>query len=402
MLNNIGQGDPGPTAGIAPGSKMNMKCLRILPVLFCGTTLAVFGFESAQFYDGFNGPGLDTNRWIVMKQQWGVNNGGVVPDNVVVSNGVLHLIGHGDLYAGPVHGVNKKKQRADRVTRVGAAIETADYFASGRYEVRMRLPRELGACSAIWTFHYEEAYPGTPLYGKLSQAGGLTAGNLLQIGLSSDEANSLLSDLSEELPSRPAYLRKSGDGIYYTTDYFRKHVLTVNKFNIRNGFGRKAAIFTALCNAVSLQPEGNKEDGQYLVRNQEIDIETPTALKTPSPITYGHARFNTWVGENTGEYTDNFDALDHPMNDGQFHVYRFDWHTGGADGQPPRVEFYVDDKCYQTNYTHVPTIAGRFTLGLWFPTWTGSPNFDTQSLDINWVRITPFHERGDEWAKETE
>ena len=111
-----------------------------------------------------------------------------------------------------------------------------------------------------------------------------------------------------------------------------------------------------------------------IVRNQEIDIETPTGLKSaPNDISFAHARFNTWVGENPGEHTDNFDALNHPMNDGRFHVYRFDWHTTASPGARPRVEFYIDELCYQTNYTHIPTIGGRFTLGLWFPTWAGEP-----------------------------
>ncbi|MGA2247950.1 MAG: hypothetical protein ABSH48_23435 [Verrucomicrobiota bacterium] len=62
----------------------------------------------------------------------------------------------------------------------------------------------------------------------------------------------------------------------------------------------------------------------------------------------------------------------------------------------------MNGRCYQTNYTHIPTIGGRFTLGLWFPTWTGAPNFDVQSLEVDWVRITPFNEDGDRWTPETD
>ena len=37
-----------------------------------------------------------------------------------------------------------------------------------------------------------------------------------------------------------------------------------------------------------------------------------------------------------------------------------------------RVEFYIDGILRRTNYAHVPTIGGRFWIGLWFPAWAGS------------------------------
>jgi len=383
-----------------------LVCLKYLPVclgLILPGMTSLAGLSATPFFDDFNGTQLDTNQWVVMDKAWGVNNGGVVPDNVSVSNGVLHLTGHGDLYTGPVQGVNKKGRRVARVTRVGAAIYTVNYYASGSYEVRLKLPPHLGSCSALWTFHYEEAYPADPLYPELSQVGGLTVSNLLWIGLNAEQAGRLLQDISGDKAGRPAYMGASASGIYHTTRYFRNEVPTMDKFNLTEDFGKKMEIFTVLKNAASLEPLGSPEDGRYIVRNQEIDIETPTGLKNnPADISYGHDRFNTWVGQSDGEYTDNFDDTGHEMSDGQFHIYRFDWHTAGPTVLSPRVEFYIDGRCYQTNHTHIPTIGGRFTLGLWFPTWTGAPDFDTQSLDVDWVRITPFNESGDRWVKETE
>lgn len=346
------------------------------------------------FFDDFNGTQLDLSHWKMMKSQWGKDNGGVVPDNVVVSNGMLHLFAHGDLYTGPVHGVGKKGQRVARVTRVGAAIVTTNYFDSGRFEARIKLPPHLGSCSAIWTYHYEETYPGAPLYAQLQKIGGLTANDFQNVGLTADQANSLIADLTSTNTDRPPYLTPATNGIYHTTETFR-NVASADQMVLANDFNLKTPIYNTLANAASL----DLTDGA-LIRNEEIDIEIPTALKTPSEISYQHARFNNWVGANTGEYTDRFDVLDHAMNDGQFHTFRFDWHTGDSS-QPQRVEYYIDNVCYQTNYTHVPTIGGQFTLGVWFPTWTGKRDFDTQELDVDWVRITPFNEKGDEWAPET-
>jgi beta-glucanase (GH16 family) len=376
---------------------------RATLVLVGAAWMAATGPASAQFFDDFNGTKLDSTKWMVKEKAWGVQNGGVVSDNITVSNGMLHLIGHGDLYTGPVQGVDRKGHRVDRVTRVGAAITTQNYFASGKYEVRWKLPPNLGACSAMWTFHYEEASPADPKYAELAQVGGVTVSNLTSIGLTKEQADSVLKQISGNNGARVDYLEAPINGVYHTTTYFRNKVPDLGKFQLAQDFGKKLEIYVLLKNAVSLKPQGKVEDGKYLVRNQEIDIETPTCLKpAPKDISYAHDRFNTWIGEGEGEYTDNFDDVGHAMNDGQFHVFRFDWHTANATTLQQRVEFYIDDKCYQTNYTHIPTIGGRFTVGLWFPTWTGAPNFDTESLDVDWVRITPFNESGDQQMKEAD
>ena len=69
---------------------------------------------------------------------------------------------NGDLYTGPVRGVEKKHNTwvdLQHGRRTGAAIATKEYFASGVYEVRMKVAPVKGVCSAVWTFHYEEVYP---------------------------------------------------------------------------------------------------------------------------------------------------------------------------------------------------------------------------------------------------
>lgn len=271
------------------------------------------------FYDDFQS-GL-SDAWLIAEKQWGGDNGGVVHQNISVTNGSLFLWGNGDRYTGDVYGVNHDGHPVDRKTRVGAAIATSNYFASGRYEVRMKLPAQIGSCSAIWTFHYEEAYQGSALYTELAAEG--------------------------------------------------------------------------------FKTQGNANDGYYIVRNHEIDIETPTGLKTDlNNISYTNGRFNSWIGECSGEFTDPFVSTGSAMNDGLFHIFRFDWHTGSATNVP-HVEYYIDDRCIVTNLTHVPTIAGRLWLGIWFPTWTGTPDFDRQALEIDWVKITSWNESGDERIPET-
>ena len=109
--------------------------------------------QTEAFFDDFSGNALDTGKWLAAEKMWGGWNGGVVPENVSVSNGTLKLEGHGNLYTGDVQGCNKNLPGG---IRTGAAIATRDYYASGCYEVVAKVAPVLGACSAIWTFEYEE------------------------------------------------------------------------------------------------------------------------------------------------------------------------------------------------------------------------------------------------------
>ena len=263
------------------------------------------------FYDDFNGNTLDTNKWLIADKSWGGNNGGVVPENVSVSNGTLKLEGHGNYYKGNVKGHNQPTG-----IRTGAAIATRNYYSSGSYEVVAKVAPELGACSAMWTFEYEEYYPGDPEY------------------------------------------------------------------------------------------EASGKTGQYYAVNHEIDIELPTANANHKTPSFEAARFNTFVQENGYSMKED---LPYAVNDGKYHTYRFDWHTDDK-----RVDYYVDGIYMCTSRTQVPTNAGRFWVGLWFPTsidadhdgvcetgWTGTANFDTTVFEIDSVKITPYHESGDTPQKES-
>tara|TARA_Y100001001_G_scaffold7340_1_gene7059 strand:- start:465 stop:1352 length:888 start_codon:yes stop_codon:yes gene_type:complete len=104
------------------------------------------------FFDDFS-QGIDTTRWTLVNKQWGGDNGGVSSKNVYVISKpypTLILQAHGDKYDGEIIGINGKR------TRIGAAIATKNYYASGTFSVCAKLPKVFGAASAFWLFHYKE------------------------------------------------------------------------------------------------------------------------------------------------------------------------------------------------------------------------------------------------------
>ena len=275
--------------------------------------------QTEVFYDDFSGDSLDTDKWLIAEKMWGGWNGGVVPANVSVSDGTLKLEGHGNLYTGDVEGCNKNLPGG---IRTGAAVATREYYASGSYEIVAKVAPELGACSAIWTFEYEEYEKGSEGYNQYPD-----------------------------------------------------------------------------------------QTGSYCAVNHEIDIELPTANEDYDTPTFHAARFNTYEMENRSNA--HFQTLPEAVDDGEWHTYRFDWHTGDED-EESRVDFYVDGELLYTSYEHIPTNASRLWIGIWFPAskdsdgdgygdtgWTGTADFDTTVFEIDSVKITPYNEAGDTVGNET-
>jgi hypothetical protein len=251
------------------------------------------------------------DKWFFMHKGWGGANGGVVKENVLFKSDGIHFVANGDLYTGDIQGTDKygkPKYHTNSLdplfgepwtTRVGGCIVFKQKTGYGSYKCRVKIPTQLGVCAAMWTFFYNEVYPGSPYYDDFQTEG--------------------------------------------------------------------------------LHAQGSDEDGYYIVRNHEIDIELPSHLDggTLSDPSWENMKCNTWRGELQNwdvdpsdteyweEYRDNLTEVGQSLADGEFHELRFDWY---AD----RVEFFVDDVLKRTNTNTdagdtIPDIAGHFTVGLWFP-----------------------------------
>lgn len=132
--------------------------------------------------------------------------------------------------------------------------------------------------------------------------------------------------------------------------------------------------------------------------NNEIDIEIPGRV-TPETQkeAFDYCLCNNWVGLEEDEHICSRIPAGCHLDDGEFHHFRYDWHTGDIEkGIEPRTEFYIDGRLVHTETKNVPVNAGLFILGVWFPNgWEGIPDFDTDVCEIKWVKITPFFESGD-------
>jgi hypothetical protein len=307
-------------------------------ILLCNNI--AFAAPPAGFYDDFS-QGIDSNRWIVVNKQWGGNNGGVIGENVhwvMKPDHYLELVGHGNLYHGPVRGINGHK------LRVGAAIATRNYYASGIFSVCAKTPPELGATSAFWLFHYTELTPQDPDY-------------------KSDEDPIRNSEIDWETPT------DNGHNSEISYRYARTNAWGGQKPGDRHYFTQ----------TIDLAPYNNGIDPNkdHLYHKYEIIWHSgnnlPDGTREPGSVTWLFA---------------------HDCNAPGIVVNRLNGISNGNDDVPYRaarfwlgIWFPVDPKLYRGEYTG----------------WAGTPDFDVTSLDIKWVSITPFigTDNRDTWVPET-
>jgi hypothetical protein len=101
------------------------------------------------------------NTLMASHKQWGGANGGTVVEAIEIDrvNGLAKIASCGDNYTGSIKGVDRDGNPSGFNTRIGGCLVTKEYFGAGSYRVVAKGLQVKGACNAMWTFHYEEAYP---------------------------------------------------------------------------------------------------------------------------------------------------------------------------------------------------------------------------------------------------
>lgn len=318
------------------------------------------------FEEDWSSGKVDPQRWYVPRKMWGEGNSGVSPENVRVESdtvegktrNVLVCQANGDLYEGPVVGYNGQR------TRVGGMVVTRGFFASGRYEIVMKIggttqldggpddsTRPKGAVPALWTYGYRyvtvprsgmDAFQASePLYNPSMKAYGGGANeywsevDFPEFGKAGDFDKALYNTfLQNKHQSRTGDVRPMIDGKYHTlTTDWRTRLIPVE------GVADSQVI---------------EKDGFYWIQDPAVS-------------------FDRYFGNPLKRL-----GKDH------YAVYA---------GQ--RVDHYLDGKKVAENPTFVPSMAAQLTLGVWLPGWGGPAPWKQSTTSFASVRIWQFGDEGD-------
>lgn len=295
---------------------------------------------------------VDPNKWYILRKRWGKGNHGVVPQNVFIekdevngaSKNVLICRGHGDLYEGPIKGWE------GNTTRVGGTIVSKDFFASGRFEVVMKIgspqvPRPIGMVPAIWTYASQGVKAGEngvdhfdqkkPLYNPQMKRGYLSEIDFPEFGKGQDLESGLYNTfLNTEHDTQTLSTKAAIDDQYHTfTSVWRTHLVPLD--HIADDQVAKSGDFWWV---------------------QDKSIPFPSYLGNPLKR----------------------------LGKDQYAVY------SGKE-----VTHFIDGKFIGTFTTYVPVMAAQLNMGVWFPNWGGKAPWTASTISIASVKVWQFHDPGD-------
>jgi beta-glucanase (GH16 family) len=192
-----------------------MWALRSFPLALCllgGQVLAepINNTQTAKpnwelvWSDEFDGTKLDRSKWKPEKSCWGGGNSERQcytdrPKNIVVANGMLHLIAHeerfrGELrppeFAGLSNPMVSQPFTSGKIRTLGIAS-----WKYGKIEFRAKPPKGQGTWPAIWMMPASDYYGGWPLSGEIDILEGVNLGARCDVckgGLGENRMNSAI------------------------------------------------------------------------------------------------------------------------------------------------------------------------------------------------------------------
>ncbi|MCB1131167.1 MAG: glycoside hydrolase family 16 protein [Verrucomicrobiae bacterium] len=309
---------------------------------------------------------IDPARWYLPRKKWGQGNHGVSPENVRIEREMIagkerHILvcqANGDLYDGPVIGYEGRR------TRVGGIVVTRGFFASGRYEVVMKIggvePRDggpadpmrpKGAVPAVWTYGYryvtvtkegmDSFHAGEPLYNPHLKAYGVGANeywselDFPEFGKGGDFDKALYNTfLQNKHQPRTFEVKPMIDGRYHTlTTEWRTKLVPIE------GVSDSQVV---------------EKDGYHWVHDRAVP-------------------FDQYLGN--------------PLK--RLGKDRYAVHAGD------RAVHYLDGVKVAENPTFVPSMAAQLNLGVWLPGWGGPAPWKQSTVSFGPVRIWQYFDPGD-------
>ncbi len=385
--------------------------------------------------------GLNPARWRLMKKNWGAGWGGCVPENVGYAidakNGnqpVVVLTIQGDLNTtgvrgiqrnGPPNGGNSENTSTAywantlNSKRVGAAILTNEYYASGEYEVKMRLgwadgiagKKAVGYCPAAWTFHYEihsassTTTAGVPNPADLryqsnfsiaSEVAGAPRVSTVNHEIDFPELGRTPAAATVTYPAVPA--QGTGGGYVSWITALEAENRAFTSLQLAYKVGANAQNLAITKNAVNGVIDCyDDEYHTYTMRWETELVEVAsvvdsdlTAATDGSGYFYlsnvAKAQLQVKASKDTtpGTYVWGFPWTKKP--NGVWAVY-----LGRS------IKYYLDGYFLREATKLVPSISGRLIIGGWFPRFatTTVPNWSTAKMYIASVKIKPYFMEGD-------
>ena len=301
---------------------------------------------------------INPKRWYALRKKWGQDNFGVVPENVALVKDlvgakrqrVLRCEAHGDQYAGPITGQWKRKKR------VGGVLVSKQHFASGRFEVVMKIgstanPRPKGIVPAIWTYGYR--------------------------------AVSVPAKIADHFsPTQPLYhpfLQKWGKGhAFYWSE------IDFPEFGKDGKFDRP--MYNTFLNSKH-QPLTFDAHGAADGRYHTYTTEWRTGLvpiKGVKDSQVAKAKGFYWIQDKAVDFGRYFGNPLKRLGRDRYAV---------CSGLTAR--HWIDRRYIGENKTFVPSMSGQLNLGVWLPKWAGPAPWKTAAVYFARVRVWQYGDPGD-------
>lgn len=309
---------------------------------------------------------IDPEKWYVYRKKWGNGNHGVVPENVTIrkdlvagkEQSVLVCTAHGDQYDGDIIGWWGNK------TRVGGVIVSQQYFASGRFEVMLKIGAEekhdggpadplrpKGCVPALWTYGYR------------------------WVEADAAQKDQFQADIPMYNPHLPAYGMAANE--YWSELDFPE-------------FGKEGDFDQAMYNTFLQNRHDNRFfdvssaiDGEYHV----LTTEWRTHLKpmpeiTDEQVTEWSGYY--WIQDKSVPLETYWGNPLKKLGPNQYALY---------EGKV--ATHYLDGKKVGENDRWVPSMGAQLTMGVWLPEWAGPAAWETAEVKIARVKVWQYGDEGD-------